>query len=290
MVMLLFYFVSDLIGYIFLFQLYKLDIGFCSLFLKLENQNFGGLIKDWVVLLMINEVECQGKLVFGGMIIEVIVGNIGFGLVLIVVQKNYCLILVVLDKMSCEKIFYLWVLGVMVLFICFDVNKGYLVYYQDYVCCFVDEMLGVFYIDQFNNDVNLLVYVIFIVLEFYQQLEGDIDVIVVGVGFGGMLGGFQVWFVEYLLKMEFIFVDLVGLIFVDQVDIGCYGEMGFWLVEGIGEDFILLLVRLEGVYIVYCVSDCEVFYIVCQLLQVEGVLVGFFIGILFSVVLCYCWV
>lgn len=70
MVMSLFHSVSDLIGYTPLLQLHKLDTGPCSLFLKLENQNPGGSIKDRVALSMINEAERQGKLRPGGTIVK----------------------------------------------------------------------------------------------------------------------------------------------------------------------------------------------------------------------------
>ncbi len=66
MVMSLFHSVSDLIGHTPLLQLHKLDTGPCSLFLKLENQNPGGSIKDRVALSMINEAERRGKLAPGG--------------------------------------------------------------------------------------------------------------------------------------------------------------------------------------------------------------------------------
>ncbi|MDR6313935.1 threonine dehydratase [Klebsiella variicola] len=80
MVMSLFHSVSDLIGHTPLLQLHKLDTGPCSLFLKLENQNPGGSIKDRVALSMINEAERQGKLAPGGTIIEATAGNTGLGL------------------------------------------------------------------------------------------------------------------------------------------------------------------------------------------------------------------
>ena len=49
--------ISELIGQTPLLQLHKLETGPCSLFLKLENQNPGGSIKDRVALSMINEAE-----------------------------------------------------------------------------------------------------------------------------------------------------------------------------------------------------------------------------------------
>lgn len=124
MVMSLFHSVSDLIGHTPLLQLHKLDTGPCSLFLKLENQNPGGSIKDRVALSMINEAERQGKLAPGGTIIEATAGNTGLGLALIAAQKNYRLILVVPDKMSREKIFHLRALGATVLLTRSDVNNA----------------------------------------------------------------------------------------------------------------------------------------------------------------------
>lgn len=197
MVMSLFHSVSDLIGHTPLLQLHKLDTGPCSLFLKLENQNPGGSIKDRVALSMINEAERQGKLAPGGTIIEATAGNTGLGLALIAAQKNYRLILVVPDKMSREKIFHLRALGATVLLTRSDVNKGHPAYYQDYARRLADETPGAFYIDQFNNDANPLAHATSTAPELYQQLEGDIDAVVVGVGSGGTLGGLQAWFAEH---------------------------------------------------------------------------------------------
>ena len=202
MVMSLFHSVSDLIGHTPLLQLHKLDTGPCSLFLKLENQNPGGSIKDRVALSMINEAERQGKLAPGGTIIEATAGNTGLGLALIAAQKNYRLILVVPDKMSREKIFHLRALGATVLLTRSDVNKGHPAYYQDYARRLADETPGAFYIDQFNNDANPLAHATSTAPELYQQLEGDIDAIVVGVVSGGTLGGLQAWFAEHSPKTE----------------------------------------------------------------------------------------
>lgn len=226
MVMSLFHSVSDLIGHTPLLQLHKLDTGPCSLFLKLENQNPGGSIKDRVALSMINEAERRGKLAPGGTIIEATAGNTGLGLALIAAQKNYRLILVVPDKMSREKIFHLRALGATVLLTRSDVNKGHPAYYQDYARRLADETPGAFYIDQFNNDANPLAHATSTAPELYQQLEGDIDAIVVGVGSGGTLGGLQARFAEHSPKTEFILADPAGSILADQVDTGRYGETG----------------------------------------------------------------
>jgi hypothetical protein len=131
-IMTIYHSVTELIGRTPLIQLHKLDTGPCSLFLKLENQNPGGSIKDRVALSMINEAERTGQLQPGGTIIEATAGNTGLGLALIAAQKGYSLILVVPDKMSREKIFHLRALGAQVVLTRSDVNKGHPAYYQDY--------------------------------------------------------------------------------------------------------------------------------------------------------------
>lgn len=280
--------VFDLIGNILLVCVMCFDIGFCILYFKFELQNFGGFIKDCIGVVMIEVVECDGCLWFGGIIVEVIVGNIGFGLVLVGCVKGYWVVLVVLDKMFIEKVLYLCVMGVEVYIICLDVGKGYLEYYQDVVVCLVQDIFGVFFVDQFNNLVNLLVYECGIGLEFWVQIGYDFDVIVVGVGFFGILIGFIWFFQKVQLELEMVFVDFEGLIMVEYFCFGILGMLGFWVVEGIGEDFVLVIVDFFSVCYVYFISDEESFVMVCELLCVEGIFGGFFIGILLVVVLCFC--
>lgn len=280
--------ISELIGQTPLLQLHKLETGPCNLFLKLENQNPGGSIKDRVALSMITEAERLGHLQPGGTIIEATAGNTGLGLALIAAQKGYALILVVPDKMSREKIFHLRALGAKVVLTRSDVNKGHPAYYQDYAHRLAQETPGAFYIDQFNNEANPLAHFSTTAPEIYAQLDGDIDAIVVGVGSGGTLGGLQAWFAEHSPKTEFILADPAGSILADQVETGQYGEPGSWLVEGIGEDFIPPLAHIDGVHTAYRVSDAEAFATARALLQTEGVLAGSSTGTLLSAALRYC--
>ena len=254
-----FHSVSELIGKTPLLQLHKLETGPCSLYLKLENQNPGGSIKDRVALSMISEAERLGHLQPGGTIIEATAGNTGLGLALIAAQKGYSLTLVVPGKMSREKIFHLRALGANVVLTRSDVNKGHPAYYQDYARRLADETPGAFHIDQFNNEANPLAHSTTTAPELFAQLDGDIDAIVVGVGSGGTLGGLQAWFAEHSPKTEFILADPAGSILADQVETGQYGEPGSRLVEGIGEDFIPSLAHLDGVEKAFRVTDSQAF-------------------------------
>src|ERR1051326_1534851 len=103
--------VLDLIGNTPLVEAQRLDIGRCRLFLKLENQNPGGSIKDRIALAMIEAAENEKKISPGGVLIEATAGNTGLGLALVAAQKGYRLVVVVPDKMSQEKIFHLRAMG-----------------------------------------------------------------------------------------------------------------------------------------------------------------------------------
>ena len=71
--------ILSLIGDTPLVEVTQFDTGPCQLFLKLENQNPGGSIKDRIALSMIEAAEAEGKLEPGGTVIEATAGNTGLG-------------------------------------------------------------------------------------------------------------------------------------------------------------------------------------------------------------------
>src|SRR5205807_5394739 len=79
----------SLIGDTPLVEVTQIDTGPCQLFLKLENQNPTGSIKDRVALAMIEAAEEEGKLQPGGTVIEATAGNTGLGLALVAGAKGY---------------------------------------------------------------------------------------------------------------------------------------------------------------------------------------------------------
>src|ERR1700730_9391776 len=103
--------ILSLIGDTPLVEITQFDTGPCQLFLKLENQNPTGSIKDRVALAMIEAAEQEGKLQPGGTVIEATAGNTGLGLALVAGAKGYRVLLVIPDKMSLEKIYHVKALG-----------------------------------------------------------------------------------------------------------------------------------------------------------------------------------
>src|SRR6266702_2268613 len=114
--------VLALIGNTPLLRLEGFDTGRCELYLKLENQNPGGSIKDRIGLSMIRAAEREGKLGGGQRhLVEATAGNTGLGVALVMTRS--------------------------------DVEKGHPAHYQD----LAEELArreGAFYVNQFANPAN----------------------------------------------------------------------------------------------------------------------------------------
>ena len=277
----------DLIGKTPLLEVKNLDTGLCRLFLKLENQNPGGSIKDRVALSMIRAAEADGRLKPGGVIIEATAGNTGLGLAQVATLKGYKLILVMPDKMSREKILHLRAMGVDVRLTRSDVGKGHPEYYQD-MAQTIAQSTGAFYVNQFENPANPLAHEIGTAPEIWAQMEHDVDAVVVGVGSGGTLTGIGRFMRAHSPKTEMVLADPVGSILCHYVETGEMIEAGSWTIEGIGEDFIPINAEMDLVSKAFSISDRDSIHTLRELLKAEGILAGSSTGTLLAAALRYC--
>ena len=280
--------VIESIGNTPLIEAARLDTGPCRLFLKLENQNPGGSIKDRIGKSMIEAAERDGTLKPGGTIIEATAGNTGLGLALVAAQKGFRLIIVVPDKMAQEKIFHLKALGAEVLLTRSDVGKGHPEYYQDMAERIAGET-GAFYVNQFANPANPFAHETTTGPEIWAQMDHDLDAVVCGVGSGGTIAGLSRYFAKVAPEAEMILADPEGSILAEYVETGELStDVGAWLVEGIGEDFLPPIADLSRVKTAYTVTDAEAFDVARELLHKEGILAGSSSGTLIAAALRYC--
>ena len=280
--------VLEMIGNTPLVEVTRLDAGPCRLFLKLENQNPGGSIKDRIALSMIEAAERDGRLPPGGTLVEATAGNTGLGLALVASQKGYRLILVIPDKMAQEKIFHLRALGAEVRMTRSDVGKGHAEYYQDMAERLAAEIPGAFYVNQFGNPANPLAHERGTGPEIWEQMDHDVDAVVVGVGSGGTLTGIGRFLARVAPKAAMILADPKGSVLAPLVSTGKMTEAGSWLVEGIGEDFVPPNCDLSLVREAFIVSDAESFETARALLSKEAILAGSSTGTLLAAALKYC--
>ncbi|MBT3330746.1 MAG: pyridoxal-phosphate dependent enzyme [Rhodospirillaceae bacterium] len=280
--------VIEMIGNTPMLELRHFKTGPCKLLLKLEAQNPGGSIKDRIGLSMIEAAEQNGDIQPGGTIIEATAGNTGLGLALVAAQKGYKMLVIVPDKMSQEKIFHLNALGAQVMMTRSDVTKGHPEYYQDVAERLAGEMENSFWVNQFANPANPAAHEQGTGPEIWEQTAGEIDAMVCGVGSGGTITGLARYFKGVKPSVEMILADPEGSILAGLVNDGVAGELGSWVVEGIGEDFVPPNCDIDLITKAYSIPDYESLATARELLAVEGVLAGSSTGTLLSAALRYC--
>jgi cystathionine beta-synthase len=281
--------VLDLIGETPIVRARKLDTGCCELFLKLENANPGGSIKDRIGMSMIGAAEKAGRIKPGDTLVEGTAGNTGIGLALVAQQKGYRLVLVVPDKMSREKIFNLKAMGAEVVLTRSDVAKGHPEYYQDLAAKIASEIPGAYFINQFGNPDNPRAHEEVTGPEIWRQMEGQMDAIVFGCGSSGTMTGLSRYFAQVAPHVELILADPVGSILAEYINEGTLSEKSAsWMVEGIGEDFLPSISDFTRVKKAYPVTDKESFLAGRELLAKEGILGGSSTGTLLTAALKYC--
>ncbi|MGD9846708.1 MAG: pyridoxal-phosphate dependent enzyme [Variibacter sp.] len=280
--------VLDLIGHTPLVEVERLDTGPCRLFLKLESANPSGSIKDRPARAMIDAAEVAGTLKSGGTIVEATAGNTGLGLALVGSRKGYRIILVVPDKMAREKVLHAKALGAEIVSTRSDVGKGHPDYYQDLAQAITQRTPGALYINQFENPANPLAHEQTTGPEILEQMDGDLDAVVVGVGSGGTLTGIGRYLRNASPKTAMVLADPAGSVLAPYVETGRMTEAGSWAVEGIGEDFLPKNADLSLVKHAYSITDPESFAAARELLRKEGIFAGSSSGTLLAAALKFC--
>ncbi len=281
--------VLELIGRTPVVRVNHFDTGPCELFIKLESQNPGGSIKDRIGLKMIEQAEAAGRISPGSTLVEGTAGNTGLGLALVAAQKGYRLVLVIPDKMSREKISNLKAMGAEVVLTRSDVAKGHPEYYQDLAKRLASELENAYFINQFSNPSNPQAHEEETGPEIWEQMGGELDAVVLGVGSSGTVTGLSRYFERVAPALELVLADPEGSILAEYINQGTLSTTaGSWMVEGIGEDFLPTISDFTRVSKAYCISDRESFRAGRELLTREGILGGSSTGTLLAAALKYC--
>jgi cystathionine beta-synthase len=281
--------VLQMIGNTPLMAVRRLDTGPCELFLKLENQNPGGSVKDRVGLYLIDDAEKNGRLRPGATLIEATAGNTGLGLALVAAQKGYRLLLVIPDKMSQEKIFHLKAMGAEVQMTRSDVSKGHPEYYRDTAERLAGEIPNSYFVNQFGNPANARAHEETTAPEIWAQMDERLDAVVCGAGTGGTLAGLTHFFARTSPGVELILADPAGSGLAHYANTGKLpAKTSPWLVEGIGGDSVPPVADFSRVSGTYSIPDAEAFRTCRELLAREGIIAGTSTGTLLAAALRYC--
>jgi len=248
------------------------------IYAKLENLNPGGSIKDRVGLHIIEQAERRGELKPGGTVVEATSGNTGVGLAIAAALKGYKTIFVMPDKMSNEKIMLLRAYGAKVVITPTAVAPEDPRSYYEVAKRFARETPNAILANQYHNPDNPRTHELSTGPEIWEQTEGLVTDLVIGMGTGGTLSGISRYLKSKNDKIKIVGVDIEGSILYEiwknkgKIPEGAYPKT--YKVEGIGEDFLPSTTDIRAVDEIVRVNDRESFLWARQLVHQEGIFAG----------------
>lgn len=207
---------------------------------KVETFNPGNSIKDRMALKMIEDAEKDGRLKPGGTIIEGTSGNTGMGLAIAAIMKGYKCIFTSTDKQSKEKFDALRALGAEVIVCPTDVDPEDPRSYYSVSSRLEKETPNSWKPNQYDNPSNAQAHYESTGPEIWDQTDGKITHLVVGVGTGGTISGTARFLKEKNPNIQVLGIDTYGSVFKKYKETGEFdkNEIYAYVTEGIGEDFL----------------------------------------------------
>ncbi|MBS1647184.1 MAG: pyridoxal-phosphate dependent enzyme [Bacteroidetes bacterium] len=207
---------------------------------KVETFNPGNSIKDRMALKMIEDAEKDGRLKPGSTIIEGTSGNTGMGLAIASVIKGYKCIFTSTDKQSKEKFDALRAFGAEVVVCPTNVDPEDERSYYSVSSRLVKEVSNSWKPNQYDNLSNSAAHYETTGPEIWEQTEGKITHLVVGVGTGGTICGTGKYLKEKNPNIQILGIDTYGSVFKKYKETGIFdkNEIYPYITEGIGEDFL----------------------------------------------------
>lgn len=240
------------------------NIGNSNLYVKLEKYNPAGSIKDRAVYYMVENLEKNGILKKGDVLVEATSGNTGIALSMIGSLKGYKVIIVMPETMSIERRTLMKAYGAELILTDGSLGmKGSI----EMMNKLLSENTNYISLKQFDNEYNPLAHYETTGVEIYSQVK-DIDIFVCGVGTGGTISGVGKYLKEQNPNIRVVAVEPEGSPVISK------NKKGSHKIQGIGAGFIPKNYNKNVVDEVMTITDEESYEGVRIMAQKEGILVG----------------
>jgi len=245
-----------------------------NVFVKLESFNPAGSAKDRVAVNMILTAEKNNLIKKGDTIIEPTSGNTGIGLAMAGSLLGYKVVIVMPDSMSIERIKLIKAYGAKVVLTDGKLGMKGAIEKAETI---KKEIKNSIIAGQFDNSANPQIHYETTGPEIYNDMQGNVDVFVAGIGTGGTISG-----VGKYLKGKNPNIEIIGVEPKSSPLINL-GKSGAHIIQGIGANFIPKNLNEEVLNKVEMVSDEDALLFAREIAQVEGILVGISSGAALSV-------
>ncbi len=248
-----------------LIRLNRVNDGQALVYAKVESFNPGGSVKDRIAFSMIEAGERSGETKKSTVIIEPTSGNTGIGLAMVCAVKGYRLILCMPDSMSTERRMLLSAYGAELELT--PANLG-MIGAIERAEKLKKEIDGAVILQQFKNPANTEAHVKTTAQEILNDLHGNLDIFVAGIGTGGTITG-----VGKVLKESYPDVKIIG-IEPEGSAVLSGKKSGSHRIQGIGAGFIPDVLDQSLIDSIYTIEDEKAFSMMRRLAREEGLLVG----------------
>ena len=252
------------------------DVISATVLVKLETFNPGNSIKDRMAVKMIEDAERDGRLKPGGTIIEGTSGNTGMGLAIAAVVKGYKCIFTTTDKQSKEKVDALRAFGAEVIVCPTNVDPEDPRSYYSVSSRLERDTPNSWKANQYDNLSNSQAHYEQTGPEIWDQTEGRITHLVVGVGTGGTICGAGRYLKERNPAIKTWGIDTYGSVFKKYKETGVFdkNEIYPYVTEGIGEDFLPKNVDFSVIDHFEKVTDKDAAIMTRRIAREEGIFGG----------------
>lgn len=232
---------------------------------KLEYLNPCGSIKDRAAKYMIDAAIKEGKLSAGGTVIEATSGNTGIGLAGACASMGFKAVIVMPDNMSLERINIIKALGGEVVLTKASLGmSGAIKMAEELKRDIPNSIIA----GQFDNVANVEAHYETTGVEIYEDICGNIDFLVCGVGTGGTITGTGKYLKEQNPKIKVIGVEPASSPYLSS------GISGAHKIQGIGAGFVPSILDVNLLDEIICVTDNDALKYAKYLSKREGVMCG----------------
>jgi cysteine synthase A len=252
-----------------LVALRRLDTGGASVFVKIESRNPCGSVKDRVGVALVEDAERRGALAPGAMLVEPTSGNTGIALAFVAAAKGYRLTLTMPEHISKERVAFLRMLGVEIVFTQGSLMREAVRKAEE----IVESTPGAVMLQQFNNPANPEIHRRTTAEEIWADTEGDVDFFVAGVGTGGTITGVGEVLKARRPSCRIVAIEPTGAAILSEGKVaGCHH------LPGLGAGFVPEILNQDIIDDVVAVSEEQAVRTQLKLARSEGISAGMSAG------------